>query len=795
MTAEERWKRVQALCEQIEGLPAGEREGALAAAEPDAEVRRDVWAMLQALVGEEVARRDAWRESAPATLPGRIGEYTVTGLLGQGGTSTVYAAERAGQPVAVKVLHSYFHEPEQVERFQRERGILTRLDHPGICRVLDAGLTADERPYLVLERVDGRPIDEYCNAYSLGLEQRIRLVMEACEAVGAAHRSLIVHLDLKPGNMLVTTGGRVRVLDFGTAKLLDTEGALTTTRHLTPLYASPEQLRGEPVTTACDVYGLGMVLYELLAGAGPFRAASIVAVAERAAGHAATARMAERVTAEAARERGVPLDRLRRELSGDIETIVAKALAAEPGQRYGSALELGADLRRYVEGRPVLARKQTVAYRLRKYAGRNRGAVAVTALLAMGLAGALGYGAWQQMRALEEARRAATVGRFLQWMIASSNPTYTGRANMTVLELVGRAEKSLERGELADAEITADLEASLADMLFQGGKPAEGAAVARRAYERARGTGNRAVMLAATQMLGTTRLNEGDCAGSERLYQEGDGLFALERRALPLWRQAGYLVSRDQVLATCGGDRSGKLTEEAAELARRIPTASKEGAVPMPIFKGLILNGLIRVQTRNKKFAEALATSEEALRMVAEDPNGRTTRVALLQSRAAAEYLMGDKQGAAKSLEEAVVLAEGYSAPFEAIRLHVMAGQRVAEAGRPERALELADRAMAMADAHREELAATRWMVLIDAAITYQRAGRCERVGALVREADALTGGRMPPQWKGNRLATEAFCLTGAAARARAREAIAVGVWAPGTTFRKRLDEVAGAPQ
>jgi tRNA A-37 threonylcarbamoyl transferase component Bud32 len=470
MTPEERWRRVQALCEQIESLPAGEQEAALAGAEPDEGVRAEVRELLAALVGEERARQEMDGPRAAMALPARIGEYAVTGLLGQGGTSTVYAALRHGQGVAVKVLHGYLNNREAVERFQREQTILTKLDHPGICRVLDAGITAEQQPYLVLDRVVGQPIDEYCNARRLGLAERIGLVVAACEAVGAAHRNLVVHLDLKPGNILVTADGHLRLLDFGTAKLLDPMGALTTTRHLTPLYASPEQLRGEAVTTACDVYGLGMVLFELLAGAGPYRSASIVSVAERAATGGGTVTLAEKATAEAAAERGMGLERLRRELRGDIETVVRKALAGEPGERYASAGDLAADLRRYLESRPVLAKRQTVGYRLQKYASRNRGAVAVTALLAMGLAGSLGYGFWQQRRALAEERRAATVGRFLDWMISTSNPNYGGRDGMTVVELAERAEERLAAGAIPDGGTAAWLEGSLASVLFQGGK-------------------------------------------------------------------------------------------------------------------------------------------------------------------------------------------------------------------------------------------------------------------------------------------------------------------------------------
>jgi tetratricopeptide (TPR) repeat protein len=223
--------------------------------------------------------------------------------------------------------------------------------------------------------------------------------------------------------------------------------------------------------------------------------------------------------------------------------------------------------------------------------------------------------------------------------------------------------------------------------------------------------------------------------------------------------------------------------------------------MPARIFKALVLNGYVRALARQARFAEGVVAAEEGLRLAALDQDGRSAQVALLQSRSVAEYGGGDKEKAARTLEEAVVLAEGYSAPFEAIRLHAMAGRRVAEVGRKERALELADRSLALADGHRAELAATRWMVLIDAAIVYARAGRCDKVPGLVAEVDTLTGGKMVADWKGNRYAVEAGCLAEMGrmgeAREKARLALAAAgkVWGAGSGFRKRMEELVGGTQ
>ena len=210
-------------------------------------------------------------------------------------------------------------------------------------------------------------MDEYADHARASVDDRIRLIVAACHALHAAHTRLIVHLDLKPQNLMVTAGGAVKLLDFGTAKLLDAEGALTTTRQLTPLYASPEQLRGAAVTTACDIYSLGLVLYELLSGTWPFGSrSSLVGVAERATGATTGRRLDEVADAGVAERRGLSVERLRAVLRGDIQSIVMKALAAAPGDRYASALDFANDLQRYLDRRPVLARPQTAVYRVRE---------------------------------------------------------------------------------------------------------------------------------------------------------------------------------------------------------------------------------------------------------------------------------------------------------------------------------------------------------------------------------------------------------------------------------------------
>ena len=292
----------------------------------------------------------------------RIGPYVVLDRVGFGGMGVVYHAVRDGdyrQEVAIKLVRDGAETDFRIERFRLERQALALLNHPNIARLLDGGTTPDGWPYLVMEWVDGQPIHDYCRVRNLAVEERIKLFLEVADAVEHAHRNLVVHRDLKPSNILVTPEGTPKLLDFGIAKICPEENpASTVTRILTPEYASPEQLRGEAVTTATDIYSLGAVLYEMLTGLRP-------------------------------------QDGGRRKLCGDLDNIVLKAMQHDPKRRYGSVGHFAEDLRRYLEGRPVTARKDTVAYRIGKFARRNRVSVAAGALVVAALAAGAAGTLWQ----------------------------------------------------------------------------------------------------------------------------------------------------------------------------------------------------------------------------------------------------------------------------------------------------------------------------------------------------------------------------------------------------------------
>jgi serine/threonine-protein kinase len=367
-------------------------------------------------------------------VPARIGRYSVIREIARGGMGTVYLAEHEGegfrQQVAVKVLRRGIDTDDVMRRFVTERRILASLSHPGIARLYDGGTTDDGRPYLVMEYVDGEPITTYCDRMQLALRRRLELVADVCDAVRAAHANLVVHRDLKPSNILVTADGHVKLLDFGIAKLLDPDvdaGHTQTGLYLlTPDYASPEQLQGDPVTTATDVFQLGMLLFRLLAGRTPVR--------ERAAGsardvpaHPDARRPSMLVGTDeeqeaVARARATTPKQLRRVLAGDLDTIVGKAVRADPSRRYASAEELARDIRRFLAGRTISARPDTPAYRVRMFARRHPWVAPVAAVLIL-FSGLYLLTQIRHARQLEaETARALEVQQFLVDLFTSADP-------------------------------------------------------------------------------------------------------------------------------------------------------------------------------------------------------------------------------------------------------------------------------------------------------------------------------------------------------------------------------------
>jgi len=451
---EDWWREVSPLLDEALELPLAAREAWLADLERRApQLAAHVRSCLQE-VSELSDRKfldDSIRRHLPAGLAGQVfGAYTLDRILGFGGMGTVWLAHRSdgrfeGQ-VAVKLLNLAFVGHPSEQRFAREGSVLARLQHPHIARLLDAGVEADRQPYLVLEYVRGERIDAYCNQRGLNIEQRIRLFLDVLAAVAHAHSNLVVHRDLKPSNIFVTEQGAVKLLDFGIAALRSREGDDVTplTGHLgpglTPGYAAPEQLLGQPITTATDVYALGVVLFELLAGRRPATASDEP--------EAAAQWIQRTLESDAPRVSDVALrDEWRRSLRGDLDNIVAMALRRNPEERYRTAELFAQDLRHFLAHEPVSARPRSVGYLAAKFVRRNRAAVASACLMAIALIAAGGFSVWQMLQANQQRRlaedqasRAEFARDFAEFVLTDAGTT--GRP-FTTSELLLRAEQAI----------------------------------------------------------------------------------------------------------------------------------------------------------------------------------------------------------------------------------------------------------------------------------------------------------------------------------------------------------------
>ncbi|HEY6328466.1 MAG TPA: protein kinase, partial [Blastocatellia bacterium] len=447
----ERWQQIKILFESALNQDAAARSAFLQLeCKDDPDLRKEVESLLLSHeaadcfvddLAEDISRELFSEPDEEQNIGRRLGPYEIIQLIGGGGMGQVFLGIRADDQyqkrVAIKLIKSGMSSEFLIRRFRTERQILANLDHPNIARLLDGGTTEAGMPYLVMEYIEGSPIDEYCNTNRLTTAGRLRMFRQICSAVQYAHQNLIIHRDIKPSNILVTAGGAPKLLDFGIAKLLDPsqgeEETGTAMGLMTPEYASPEQVRGQQITTASDVYSLGVVLYRLLSGHHPYRIRSrvpeeilrVVCEQDPPRPSAAVTRVADEATLPASNETNpieedsqtLPEDpeKLRRRLSGDLDTIVMMALRKEPERRYSSVEQFSEDIRRHLEGLPVLAAKNTFGYLARKFVTRHKVGVAAAALVLL----ALLIGLWQTFNAHLEKQRAERVSSDLSTVVES----------------------------------------------------------------------------------------------------------------------------------------------------------------------------------------------------------------------------------------------------------------------------------------------------------------------------------------------------------------------------------------
>jgi eukaryotic-like serine/threonine-protein kinase len=536
----------QLFAEALERPPAERRRFLESACQGKVELQAEAESLLAAheqaggfLEGLDAASGAMLLEGSAGPAGRRVGPYRILRELGRGGMGVVYLAERVEggfeQRAAVKLVKRGMDSDAILRRFLRERQILAGLQHPNVARLLDGGVTDDGQPYFAMEHVEGEPLITYCDQRRLGVAARLRLFEDACRAVQHAHGQLVVHRDLKPSNMLVTSDGRLKLLDFGIAKLLSSEDdaaeatALTQAdmRVLTPDYAAPEQLRGEPITTATDVYALGVVLYELLSGHLPYGTVR--------QGPADAVREVERPPSVAAAAQ----PRLARLLRGDLDTIVLKALSREPSRRYASAEALAEDIRRHLGGHPVQARRDTIAYVAAKFVRRHKVGVAAAAVATLSLLLGLVGTTWQATvaarerdRTRAEAERAEKVKEFLVGLFKASDPAESKGETITARELLERGTERIE-GELkSHPSLQAELFEIVAGISHELGRFDQARKLAERSLELARQAHGPEHPQVATAMdtLGWIQQRSGDYAASEGLRRQA---LAMRRRLLP----------------------------------------------------------------------------------------------------------------------------------------------------------------------------------------------------------------------------------------------------------------------
>ena len=632
----ENWELLQALFHLAESTPAEDLDRVLAERCPDEALRRRALAIFHASNAEAA-------EEAPRGAPmlsGKIGPYRLIRHIGSGGIGSVYLVERnlggAVQRSALKVLAPHAAGPSFVERFHREEHILASLDHPNITRMLDAGLTETGQPYLVMEYVDGEHLDVYCDTRRLRIRDRLLKFVHICDAVAYAHRNLVVHLDLKPSNILLTEDGTVKLLDFGTSKLIQPDSLLTTTVMATPAYASPEQLRNEPVTTACDVYALGAILFELLSGHRPSDKASIAGMIERAMNEQEPEQLPKALTGEAALHRGASDADSSVVLDADLATITAKCLRPRPRDRYQSIDALLSDLHRHLEGRPVLARPQTTLYKMSKFVRRNQRGVAASVVALLALVGALGYAGWRQQQALREAQRAERMQTFMHQLFRLANSNYTGKPAVTVPEFLQLGVKILpdyirNPGDLLQAKV------ALAESMFDNGDLNDAETIFQQTAATARSMADVDAEAESEAFVGHIRFLHGDVAIGKKIAADALRLSRQKKVSsmVRVWAEDFYAYDRENL---------GMITDENIDLLRSAADEATRNYLPVHERAKAIYNLGTTLEYLGK-LDEAAALYDEALSLFKQDPEDVCDPSAVYGDLAYLHYLKNDVLG------------------------------------------------------------------------------------------------------------------------------------------------------
>jgi len=607
---------VQVLLDELLDLPEEARAQHLAEAPCEPAVRAEAASLLRAMnaAGSFLSRgaRPPTPDPGQSATQMRLGPWLLTGCIGRGGMGEVYRAIRADgafeQQVAVKLLHR--EAAAQLERFRAERQILARFEYPGIARLLDGGIAPDGRPYMVMEYVDGVSISEFCNRTRATLEERLRLFGQVCEAVAYAHRNLIVHRDLKASNILVTAAAQVKLLDFGIAKPLDPRSAhLTQAAHivLTPMCAAPEQLTGKPVTTATDVYALGLLLCELLTGRYPWASTDgLVVQAQRLSGKPVTPPSRLAAAAEAS---PVPAQLIK----GDLDAVVAKALREEPAQRYATVDALKRDIDHHLAGEPVQAREGARLYVMGRLLRRYRWPTAGLAVVLLSLAVGLSVAAWQAHRAHVErdiavrvAQREEAVRYSLTRLFRSAISEQTGSQPATAKGMIDTSAQRVlseyrEQPQLAGALVItlADLYGALEDVNGAG-------ALLEGFLKQASAATNPAILADARAKLANIELLQGHVARAGALLDEAQAFLETSGEQYPEERLEA--LGMRAKLQRVQGDLPGAIATSRKAIQARIAYTGHDNRETAILYNSLAIS-----LTANNQLGEALSAYQEAV--------------------------------------------------------------------------------------------------------------------------------------------------------------------------------------
>ncbi len=653
----ERWQQVKRVLDGALALEASGQPGYLkGACHGDSELREEVESLLQhhQLAATAFLKQPAIQLQGPPAdtepisprIGRRVGVYQILEEIGHGGMGAVYRAARVdGQyekQVAVKLVRGGYDTSFVLERFRHERQILASLDHPNIARLLDGGTTEDAVPYLVMELIEGEPIDQYCDGHDLNVTERLQLFRQVCAAVQYAHQRLVIHRDIKPSNILVTSDGVPKLLDFGIAKILDPSANSQTTllNPLTPGYASPEQIRGEPITTASDVYSLGVVLYQLLTGYALYSGFATHemarAVCEVEPGRPSTVSLRNAHAAGKVQQSEGSAAKLQRRLAGDLDNIVLKALRKEPQRRYGSVEQFAEDVRRHLRGLPVTARQGSWNYYAGKFIKRNKAGVSASLIVILTLVAGMALTLREKRIAERRFNDVRKLANSLIFEVHDSIRDLPGSTEARKL-LVSRGLQyldSLNQQAKGDASLQEEL---------------------ATAYEKV------------GDVLGYPyAANLGDPSGALQSYRKAmtirESLAAAKPSESRLLTVTSDYIRMANLLESTG-DLSGALAEmrKALPITQRMAAANKSATVADQLggsyyFTGMILGQMGDRAGELRTYQQAASTHEAGLRV---DPSNMKLRT----------HLAGDYAGMALSLKKKGDLAQAIPLQVKAVQI------------------------------------------------------------------------------------------------------------------------------